>query len=101
MTSPWLTRPWVRPTAIAVGAVLYVVLLGWLNLHGHIDAAVWMLIVGVLALLGLAVWQWRRHHRRIASGLLAGALVVVAATTWYALSLNSKIDAIPRIDSAS
>ena len=99
MTTPWLTKPWVRPAAVVAGAVAYVVLLAWLNLHGHIDAAVWMLILGVLALIGFAVWQWRRHHRRIASGLLAGALVVVAATTWYALSLNGKIDAIPRINS--
>ena len=98
MTSPWLARPWVRPAAIGLGAVLYVVLLGWLNLHGHIDAAVWMLVIGVLALIGLAVWQWRRHHRRIASGLLVLALVVVSGTVWYGLSLNSKIAAIPRIN---
>jgi LCP family protein required for cell wall assembly len=93
-----VARPVVRRVAIGVGAVLYVVLLGWLNLHGHIDAAVWMLVLGVLALVGLAVWQWRRHHRTIAAGLLALALVVVGGTVAYGLSLNSKIAAIPRIN---
>lgn len=91
---------WAKPVAITVAAVLYVVLLGWLNLHGHIDAAVWMLLIGILGLLGLAVWQFRRHHRRLAAGLAALALVIVGLTTWYALTLNGKIDAIPRIDSS-
>jgi LCP family protein required for cell wall assembly len=89
---------WVRRVAIGAGAVLYVVLLGWLNLHGHIDAAVWMLLLGVLALIGLGGWQWRRHHRRIAATLVALALVVVGATVWYGLTLNGKIAAIPRIN---
>ena len=99
MRRVWDTR-WARPVAVAAGAVLYVVLLGWLNLHGHIDAAVWMLIIGVLALVGLGIWQWRRHHRRIAAALVVGALVVVGATTWYGVTLNSKIAAIPRIDTS-
>ena len=78
-----MSRPWVRPAAIAVGAVLYVLLMAWLMLHGHIDVAVGLLVIGVLALLGLAVWQWRRGHRGWSAGLVAGAVVVVAATGGY------------------
>jgi LCP family protein required for cell wall assembly len=94
------SRPWAKPVAVTLAAVLYVVLLGWLNLHGHIDAAVWMLLIGILGLIGLAVWQFRRHHRRLAAGLTALALVIIGLTTWYALNLNGKINAIPRIDSS-
>jgi len=84
--------------AAVVGTVLYVVLTGWLMLHGHIDVAVALLVIGVLAVLGLAVWAWRRGHRRWSVGLVAAALVVVATTGAYAYSLNQKIEMIPRIN---
>jgi LCP family protein required for cell wall assembly len=89
-------RPWVRPAAYAVLAVTYVAVLVWMDLNGHLDLAVWMLLAGVLILLGLAVWQWRRHHRRWAAGLSAVALVIVAVTGWYANSLNTEIASISR-----
>ena len=89
-------------TVLAVGGVVgtmaYVVLTGWLMLHGHLDLAVILLVVGVLALLGLALWQWRRGHKRWTAGLVAAAVAVVAATGGYAYSLNQKIDLIPRVD---
>ncbi len=103
MTRPWYApefsrRPWVRPAAVAVGTAGYVVLIGWLMLHGHIDMAVYLILLGVLTLLGLAVRQWRHGHKRWSAGLIAAAIAVVAASGGYAFSLNTKIDAIPRIN---
>ncbi len=100
MRDEWVRGRWVKPAGIAVSAAAYVALLVWLDLHGHIDVAAWMLVLGLLVLVGLAVWEWRRHHRRIAAGLVVGALVVVGATAWYGLSLNGKIAAIPRISTS-
>jgi LCP family protein required for cell wall assembly len=78
--------------------VLYVVMVGWLMLHGYLDAAVILVVLAVLALLGLAVWRWRAGHKGWAALLVAGAMAIVAATSGYAYSLNQKIDLIPRVD---
>jgi len=93
-----MRRSTVLAVGVAVGTVAYVVMIGWLMLHGHLDLAVVLLVVGVLALVGLAVWQWRRGHQRWTAGLVAAAVAVVAATGGYAYSLNEKIDLIPRVD---
>jgi LCP family protein required for cell wall assembly len=86
------------PAAWAVAPVLYVVLVAYLMLHGHLDAAVLLVALAVLALLGLAVWRWRLGHRRWAGLLGAGAVAIVAVTGTYAYSLNEEIAGIPRID---
>ena len=93
-----MRRSWVVPAVWAVAPVLYVVLVGWLMLHGHLDAAVLLVGVAVIALLGLAVWRWRLGHRRWAALLAAGAVAIVAATGGYAYSLNQRIAGIPRVD---
>ena len=59
-----MRRSWVVPLAAVAGSVLYVVLVGWLMLHGHLDTAVWLVLLAVVALLGLGIWQWRGGHRR-------------------------------------
>lgn len=95
-----MRKPWMVP-AVWVGApVLYVVLAGWLMLHGHIDVAVGMLVVGVLALLGLAVWRWRLGHRRWSAVLVVAAIAVSSVSGWYVFTLNQKIADIPRISTA-
>ena len=93
-----MRRSWVVPLAAVAGSLLYVVLVGWLMLHGHLDTAVWLVLLAVVALLGLGIWQWRGGHRRTTAALVAAALVIVAATGWYAYTLNEKIAAIPRVD---
>jgi LCP family protein required for cell wall assembly len=98
MRTSWLHKPWVEPTVWAVAPVLYVVLVSWLSLHGHLDAAVLLVVVSVLALTGLAVWRWRRGHRRWAAVLALAAVVVSATAGWYAYTLNAKIADIPRAD---
>ena len=75
-------------------------LVAWLMLHGFLDVAVILVVMGVLALLGLAVWRWRVGHRRWAAVLVAGAVAVVAVVGWYGYSLNEKIAAIPHIDTS-
>ena len=62
-----MRRSWVVPVAWAAGAVLYVVLVGWLMLHGHLDLAVLLVGLAVVGLLGLAGWRWRAGHRRWAA----------------------------------
>jgi LCP family protein required for cell wall assembly len=93
-----MRRRWVAPLAVVAGSLLYVVLVGWLMLHGHIDTAVWMVLLAVVALLGLGIWQWRGGHRRTTAVLVVAALGIVAATGWYAYTLNRKIERIPRVD---
>ncbi len=93
-----MRRSWVVPAVWAGAPVLYVVLVGWLMLHGYLDVAVILVVLAVLALLGLAVWRWRAGHKRWAAVLVAGAVAIVAATGGYAYSLNQKIDLIPRVD---
>ena len=93
-----MRRSWMVPAAWVAAPVLYVVLVGWLMLHGYLDVAVVLVVLAVLGLLGLAVWRWRAGHRRWAAVLAVGALVIVAATGWYAYSLNEKIGRIPRVD---
>ena len=93
-----MRRSWMVPAAWVAAPLLYVVLVGWLMLHGFLDVAVILVVVGVLALLGLAVWRWRVGHRRWAAVLAAGAVAVVAVVGWYGYSLNEKIAAIPHID---
>jgi LCP family protein required for cell wall assembly len=93
-----MRRSWVVPLAAVAGSVLYVVLVGWLMLHGHLDAAVWLVLLAVVALLGLGVWQWRGGHRRTTAILVAAALVIVASSGWYGYTLNKKIALIPRVD---
>ncbi len=88
----------VRPIAIAAAVVAYVVLVGWLMLHGQLDAAAWLILAGVVGLLVLGVLAWRRHQRVWSAVQVAAALVVVAATGWYGYSLNRQIDEIPRVD---
>ena len=83
-----MRRSWLVPAAWVAAPLLYVVLVGWLMLHGFLDVAVVLVVVGVLALLGLAVWRWRVGHRRWAAVLVAGALTVVAVVGWYGYSLN-------------
>src|SRR6187397_841281 len=94
-----MRRSWLVPAAWVAAPLLSVVLVGWLMLHGFLDVAVVLVVVGVLALLSLAVWRWRAGHRRGAAVLAAGAVGVVAVVGWYAYSLNEKIAAIPHIDS--
>ncbi len=93
-----MRRSWMVPAVWAVAPLMYVVLVGWLMLHGHLDVAAVLIVVAVLGLLGLAVWRWRAGHRRWAALLAAGAVAIVAATGGYAYSLNKKIDLIPRVD---
>ena len=93
-----MRRSWAVPAGWAVAPVLYVVLVGWLMLHGYLDVAVVLIAVAVLALVGLAVWRWRLGHRRWAALLATGAVAIVAATGGYAYSLNQKLDLIPRVD---
>jgi len=95
-----MRKPWMVPVLWVGLPVLYVVLAGWLMLHGHIDVAVAMLVVGVLALLGLAVWRWRLGHRRWAAVLVVAAIAVSSVSGWYAFTLNQKIADIPRISTA-
>ena len=96
-----MRRSWMVPAAWVAAPVLYVVLVGWLMLHGHLDLAMVLVVLAVLGLLGLAVWRWRAGHRRWAAVLAAGALVIVAATGWFAYSLNEKIGRIPGSTTAS
>jgi LCP family protein required for cell wall assembly len=96
-----MRRRWVVPLAALAGSLLYVVLVGWLMLHGHIDTAVWMVLLAVVALLGLGIWQWRGGHRRTTAVLVTAALGIVAATGWYAYTLNQKIEQIPRVDASA
>ena len=91
-----MRRSWLVPAAWVAAPLLYVVLVGWLMLHGFLDVAVVLVVVAVLALLGLAVWRWRVGHRRWAAVLAAGAVAVVAVVGWYGYSLNEKIAAIPQ-----
>ena len=50
-----MRRSWLVPAAWVAAPLLYVVLVAWLMLHGFLDVAVILVVVGVLALLGLAV----------------------------------------------
>ena len=93
-----MRRSWMVPAVWAVTPLMYVVLVGWLMLHGYLDVAAVLIVVAVLGLLGLAVWRWRAGHRRWAALLAAGAVAIVAVTGGYAYSLNKKIDLIPRVD---
>ena len=93
-----MRRSWVVPVAWAAGAVLYVVLVGWLMLHGHLDLAVLLVGLAVVGLLALAGWRWRAGHRRWGALLALAAVSIVAVTGWYGYSLNQKIAAIPRVD---
>ena len=75
------------------------VLVGWLMLHGFLDAGAWS-------------WSWSASwrcsdwpcgagaagHRRWAAVLVAGAVAIVAVVGWYGYSLNEKIADIPRVD---
>ena len=69
-----MRKPWMVPAAWIAAPVLYVVLVGWLMLHGYLDVAVVLVVLAVLGLLGLAVWRWRAGHRRWAAALAVGAL---------------------------
>jgi LCP family protein required for cell wall assembly len=98
MRTSWVNRAWVEPTLWVATPVLYVLLLAWLSLHGHLDAAVLLIAMAILGLAGLAVWRWRLGHRRWAALLALGAVVVAATSGWYAYALNAKIAEIPRAD---
>ena len=93
-----MRRSWVRPAAVAGGAVGYVVLVGWLMLHGHLDAAGWLILLAVVGLVAAGVVAWRRDHRRWTAGFVAAAVLIVSSTSWYAYSLSKLIDQIPRVD---
>lgn len=98
MRTTWLHKPWVEPALWVGTPVLYAVLVGWLSLHGYLDAAVLMVVLAVLVLVGLAAWRWRLGHRRWAAVLALGAVLVSSSAGWYAYALNAKIAGIPRVD---
>ena len=102
MRTSWAPRrlagSWAEPTAWALTPFLYVVLVAWLSLHGYLDAAVVLVVLAVVALVGLAVWRWRRGHRRWASVLALAAVAVVSLTGWYAYALNAEIADISGIN---
>jgi LCP family protein required for cell wall assembly len=100
MRTTWLRRQWAEPAVWVATPILYVVLVGWLSLHGHLDAAVLLVVLAVLGLVGLALWRWRLGHRRWAALLALGAVVVTSWAGWYAYALNAKIADIPRADDA-
>jgi len=93
-----MRKSWTKPVAWVAGSAAYVVLTGWLMLHGHLDAAAWLIVLAVVALIVLGVLTWRRGHRLGALGLVVTAVAIVAATGWYAYNLNRHLDAIPRVD---
>jgi hypothetical protein len=63
----------MRPAAVAGGVVLYVVMVGWLMLHGHLDAAVWLILLAIVGLLAAGV-DPRPRVEPARAGLLEGAV---------------------------
>ncbi len=90
----------VKRTTI-IGLVAVPVVIGGLYLlmlNGFLTLAAVLLAVAVVGMLGTAVWDVRRGHRKGAALLTAGALVTAAAVGWYAWNLNDKLGDITRVD---
>ena len=80
-----------------VAALLVIAGLYWLMLHGYLELTAYLLVVAVLAMIGFAIWEFRRGHRRGPAILLAGALVTAGTVGVYGWNLNSKLDNIQRV----
>ena len=80
-----------------VAALLVIAGLYWLMLHGYLELTAYLLVVAVLAMIGFAVWEFRRGHRKGPAILLAGALVTAGTVGVYGWNLNSKLDNIQRV----
>ena len=80
-----------------VAALLVIAGLYWLMLHGYLELTAYLLVVAVLAMIGFAVWEFRRGHRKGPAILLAGALITAGTVGSYGWNLNSKLDNIQRV----
>ena len=80
-----------------VAALLVIAGLYWLMLHGYLELTAYLLVVAVLAMIGFAIWEFRRGHRKGPAILLAGALVTAGTVGVYGWNLNSKLDNIQRV----
>ena len=80
-----------------VAALLVIAGLYWLMLHGYLELTAYLLVAAVLAMIGFAVWEFRRGHRKGPAILLAGALVTAGTVGVYGWNLNSKLDNIQRV----
>ena len=77
-----------------VATVLVVAGLYWLMLHGFLELTAWLLLAAVLAMIGAAVWEFRRGHRKGPVILLAGAVLTATVVGAYGWNLNRKLDNI-------
>src|SRR6476469_294395 len=69
-----MRRSRVVPLAAVAGSALYVVLVGWLMLHGHLDLGAWLVLLAVVGLLVLGVLEWRIGHRKTTAVVVTAAL---------------------------
>jgi LCP family protein required for cell wall assembly len=81
-----------------VAALLVIAGLYWLMLHGYLEITAYLLVAAVLAMIGFAVWEFRRGHRKGPAILLAAALVTAGTVGAYGWNLNSKLDNIQRVE---
>lgn len=69
-----------------------------LMITGFMTVAAVLLVLAVVGMLGLAVREWRRGHRRGPALLVAGAVVTTLAVGAYAWNLNAKLGNVQRVD---
>ncbi|WP_426244047.1 LCP family protein [Nocardioides sp. LHG3406-4] len=96
-----MRRAWIAFALIVLAIAAVVAALSWLLLHGHLELVAWLLAALVVSLVGTAVWQAVRGHRRRGVLLIAGAVLVAATVGGYAWSLNGKLSDIDRIDASA
>ena len=86
--------------ATLAGLVAVPVVIGGLYLlmiTGFLTLAVVLLAIAVVAMLGLAVREFRRGHRRGPALLVAGAVLTAVTVGWYGWNLNDKLGNIARV----